>query len=137
MKDAVPLTEMEELLIMAAAVHGLGPNTRLTANAAKVVGQALEWAGRMEGEVRKAWLSIEGHPAIDECYAVLIRMIRQLLRNGVHRPPERPGDALFEGAGNFGSALHPPALPHFTSCRLTERGVSIARDLLRRHPEYL
>jgi hypothetical protein len=134
--DASPLTQMEELLVMAAAVRGLGPNTRLTANANKVVGQALQWAGQMDEEVQEAVQNLEDHPAIKRCYAVLIRMIRQMLQNGLQKPPERPGDALFEGAGNFGSPGAPPAFPHFTSCRLTEYGESVARDLLRHHPEY-
>ncbi|MCH8152512.1 MAG: hypothetical protein IH830_09095 [Planctomycetes bacterium] len=28
------------------------------------------------------------------------------------------------------------AFPHFTSCRLTERGARLAEQLLERHPEY-
>src|SRR6185295_19847728 len=117
-----PLSEMEQLLLMVAAVQGLGPNAPLTANASKVVGKALEWAGLMDEEVRAAWLNRESHPAIEQCYAVLIRMLRQILPGGVQQPPEKPGDILFEGAGNFGTSEDPPALPHFTSCRLTARG---------------
>lgn len=121
---------------MSAAVHGLGPNTRLTANANKVVGQALEWSGQLDGDVKEAWLNFEDHSTIDQCYEVLIGMIRQLLPNGAQKLPERPGEVLFEGAGNLGSPEDPPASPHFTSCRLTEYGESIARELLQHHPEY-
>ena len=125
-----PLTRMEELLLMAAAVHGLGPDTNLHhANAAKVVGQALEWSGLMDEIVRHQWNDFESHPAIDAYYGSLIRMIRQILPNEV-LPPLRPGEALFEGGGNFGTPDDPPAYAHFTSCRLTVFGDSIARGLL-------
>jgi len=40
------------------------------------------------------------HPAIDQIYAALIRMTHQLHRAGPGLPPERPGEALFEGSGN-------------------------------------
>jgi len=44
MDDIEILTPTERLLLMAAAVHGLGPNTDLSrANTAKVIGQALQW----------------------------------------------------------------------------------------------
>jgi len=134
--DVPQLTEMEELLVMAAGVHGLGPSTELRANAAKVVGQALQWAGVMKGVVREAWENMEDDPAIEECYGVLIRMLRQLLQHGMQKPPERPGEVLFEGAGNFGSSEGPPAQPYFTFCRLTAYGESVAEVLLQRHPEY-
>jgi hypothetical protein len=127
------LTEMDRLLLMAAAVHGLGSSTDLRrANAAKVVGQALVWAGLVDDEVREAWRSLEGHPAIDQCYEALIRMIRRLDAAWANDPTQ----PLFEGMGNFGSREDPPAYPHFTSCRLTLGGEQLARELLEQHPEY-
>lgn len=136
MTDTVALIEMERLLVMAAAVHGLGPNTPLTANAAKVVRQALQWAGLMNDEVREAWSRLEYHPAILDCYGTLIRMIRQFLQNDRILPPERLGEALFEGAGNFGTPREPRAFPDFTSCHLTEYGELVAKELLEQYPEY-
>jgi hypothetical protein len=125
---------------MAAAVHGLGPNTDLTrANTAKVVGQALRWAGLVDDELREAWDAMEDHPAIDQVYGALIRMTLQTQRVGPGRPPERPGEVLFEGSGNWGQPGDPecpPAFPHFNSCRLTARGEQLARELLERYPQY-
>jgi hypothetical protein len=121
------INEMKRLLLMAAAVHQLGPGTRLnTANCAKVVWQALSWAGLVNDEVRTAWNELEYHPAILECYRTLIGMIR-------HAPA---AEALFEGNGNFGSVECPRAFPLFTACRLTPLGESIAEQLLSQRPEY-
>jgi hypothetical protein len=137
MADVDTLTEIEQLLLVAAAVHGLGPQTNLNiANADKVVGQALEWAGLMGEESREAWEQIEYRPAIVQVYGALIRMTHQILQVGPGRPPARPGEALFEGGGNFGTADAPQAFPHFTSCRLSVRGEQLARQLLEQHPEY-
>ena len=137
MAGAEELTETEQLLVMAAAIHNLGPGTDLsTANAGLVVGQALQWAGLMEGEVGKAWKNpgMEYHPAIVHVYGALIRMIH---RADAEIPPERPGATLFEGGGNFGTPERPAAFPHFTSCRLTVDGEMIAQQLLKKHPGYL
>jgi hypothetical protein len=137
--DALALSEVERLLLMAAAVHGLGPKTDLTfANTNKVVGQALEWAGLLVGEVRAAWENPgrEYRPAIVQVYGALIRMARQIHRVGPGRPPERPGEPLFEASGNVGTAAKPQAFPHFTSCRLTARGEPVAQELLARNPAY-
>src|SRR5260370_9205107 len=90
----------------------------------------------MDEEVQEAWQNLEDHAAIKRSYAVLMRMTRQLLQNGVQKPPKRPGDALFEGAENFGSPEDPLAFPHFTSCRLTECGVSVALSRVLHHPDY-
>jgi hypothetical protein len=139
MTDAGALTDLERLLLIAAAVHGLGPQTSLShANADRVVGQALEWAGLMEGEVRQAWENpgLEYHPAIVRVYGALIRMAHQMHRPGPGRPPERPGEVLFEASGNLGTAEKPVAFPHFTSCRLTVHGEQVAQGLLLQHPEY-
>jgi len=41
-----PTVSARELLLMAAAVHKLGPNTNLSyANTAEVMREALHWAG--------------------------------------------------------------------------------------------
>jgi hypothetical protein len=126
MQDADSLTEMHRLLLMAAAAQGLGPDTNLGyANSARVVGQALRWAGLFDKEVQDAWNAMEYHPAIKRCYGALIEMIRQ--------PRE---ETLFEGGGNLGTPRAPRAFPHFTSCRLTPRGEQVARDLLERYPQY-
>ena len=46
MDDSDRLTETERQLLMAAAVHGLGPGTDLSrANTARVVNQVLQWRG--------------------------------------------------------------------------------------------
>jgi hypothetical protein len=104
----------------------LGPDTDLgRANSARVVGQALLWAGLIDDEVRAAWEAIEYHPAITGCYGALIGMIRQ-----------PPGEALFQGGGDLGTPESPQAFPHFTSCRLTRRGERLARQLLAQYPEY-
>jgi hypothetical protein len=149
MDDIETLTETERLLLMAAAVHGLGPGTDLSrANTARVVNQALLWLGVSPEEIRRGWEELEthkqgeqleNHPGSEAFYAALVRMTHQLLRGGPGRAPERAGPALFEGSGNWGVPGDPgcPASsPYFNSCRLTARGEQIARELLVRHPEY-
>jgi hypothetical protein len=139
MVDRNTMTEIDQLILMAAYVHGLGPNTNLSyANADRVVGQALEWAGLMDDEVRAAWENpgVAYHPAIVRVYGALIRMTHQIHRVGPGMPPERPGEVLFEGAGNLGTPDQPHAFPHFTSCRLSARGEQVACELLEQHPEY-
>jgi hypothetical protein len=112
---------------MAAAVQELVPDVALTANCDKVVGQALTWAGLVNDEIRAAWLDdFAYHPVIKEWYGVLIGMIR-------HEPAT---EALFEGAGNLGSAAEPIAMPQFTGCRLTPLGLSVAEQLLKQNPQY-
>jgi hypothetical protein len=59
----------------------------------------------------------------------------------VVRGPDRhgaapAGEALLEGAGNFGTPAEPLALPWFTACRLTGRGELVAEELLAQHPGY-
>jgi hypothetical protein len=121
------LSEWQRLLLMAARVHGLSPDTNLKyANTARVIRQALKWRGVMNGEVQEAWERYEYCPIMEDCYGALIAMIRT-------DPPE---EALFQGQGNYGNATEPPAYPHFTSCRLTERGTQLAEELLKLHPEY-
>lgn len=138
--STVQLTNMERLLLMAAAVQGLGPQTDLSyANTALVVLQALKWSGLDSAEVREQWHQLARHPALDEVYEPLIHMTHQQVRDGGIRAAERPGPALFEGGGNWGSPGDPerrPCHPHFNSCRLTALGEQIALALLAEHPEF-
>jgi|GEM_PF-6774912 len=80
MDDRKTLTETERLLLMAAAVHDLGPDTDLAyANTARVVDQALRWRGLSVEEIRNGWREPESHPINEEVYNVLIRMTHQVL----------------------------------------------------------
>ena len=127
------ISEIERLLLMAAAVHGLGPGTDLSrANTAKVVDQVLKWTGVNDGEVREAWSSIESHPAMDRVYTVLISMVQ----SDSGKLPERPGDPLFKGGGNWGGPEESPCNLHFNSCRLTELGERIAFQLLQENSHH-
>jgi hypothetical protein len=140
MDDAIDLTEVERQLLMAAAVHGLGPATDISrANTARVVNQVLHWRGLTAEQVNAGWRDEDCDPEHDAVYAALVRMTHQAVRGGGFRPSERPGPALFEGGGNWGVPADPerPACwPHFNSCRLTAEGERLARELLEQHPEY-
>jgi hypothetical protein len=130
------LTQMEKLLLMAAAVHGLRPGINIKyANTARVVRQVLEWAGLDTKDVLDTWNTDDWHPSIEAVYGPLVHMTQV---QGF-RPAERPGPALFDGGGNWGvpgDPERPPAYPHFNSCRLTETGDRLALQLLAEHPEY-
>lgn len=134
------LTEVEQQLLMAAGVHGLGPTTDLgLANTARVVNQVLRWRGLTPEQISAGWGDDDCDPEHDAVYAALVRMTHQECRDGSFRPAERPGPALFEGGGNWGVPGDPdcpPCWPHFNSCRLTAEGERIARLLLEQHPEY-
>ena len=125
---------------MAAAVHGYGPGADITrANTARIVWQALDWGGLFNDEVREHWNRGELHPTIDQVYGQLVRMTHQLNRIGPGRRPERPGEALFEGGGNWGvpgDPERPPNDPWYNSSRLTPMGEQVARALLEEFPEY-
>jgi hypothetical protein len=125
-------SEDERLLLMAALVHGFGPDTQLgTANAHKVVAQALVWSeGKDEADLWPGYFY--DNPRATAVHAVLVRMVRPS-----RRPAARPGPALFEGEGNWGDPgdPDPPSDPFYTSCRLTARGVEIAERLLAGRPE--
>jgi hypothetical protein len=140
MDNANDLTEVEQQLLMAAAVHGLGPATDLgRANTARVVNQVLRWRGLTAEQIDTGWRNSDCDPEHDAVYTALVRMTYQSCRNGSFRASERPGPALFEGGGNWGvpgDPDKPPCWPHFNSCRLTAEGKRIARELLERHPEY-
>jgi hypothetical protein len=134
------LTETEQQLLMAAALHGFGPNTDLgRANTARVVNQVLRWRGLSDEQILSGWWDEDCSPAHDAVYSALVRITHQTHRAGPGRPPERPGVALFEGGGNWGvpgDPDRPACWPQFNSCRLTAEGKRIARDLLAQHPEY-
>src|ERR1700682_3807807 len=103
MDDFNTLTLTERLLLMAAAVHGLGPRTELGyANTARVVNQALRWRGLSAEEIRGGWRNRDCDPVHAEVYDALIRMTHQMQSVGPGRAPERAGPALFEGGGNWG-----------------------------------
>jgi hypothetical protein len=123
----VPTISPRELLLMAAAVQELGPRTNLEyANTVKVMRQALHWAGLLHGEIEEHFESYRECPPVTGFYEALISMMAQ----------SKPSEVLFEGGGNWGGHGEPRAAAHFTSCRLTERGWSLASELLDRHPHY-
>jgi hypothetical protein len=143
MLGASDLTEVEQQLLMAAAVHGLDPTTDLTwANAARVVNQVLRWRGLTAEQINAGWRGEECEecgPEHGAVYAALVRMTHQRCQDGVFRSGERPGPALFEGGGNWGvpgDPDQPACLPHYNSCRLTADGARLAHSLLEQHPEY-
>jgi hypothetical protein len=134
------LTEVEQQLLMAAGVHGLGPATDLgRANTARVVNQVLRWRGLTAAQIDAGWQDEDCDPEHDAVYAALVRMTHQKCRDGSVRPGERPGPALFEGGGNWGvpgDPERPACWPHFNSCRLTAEGERLARSLSEQYPEY-
>jgi hypothetical protein len=122
------LDKTHQLLLMAAAVHNLGPELgsrdRLHANAHMVIGQALHWAGFYDERVRFAFQSYQECPEIAAFYDALISMM----------PQGQAAEPLFEGNGNI--LGDPRASPFFNHCRLTESGLAVANELLNAHPEY-
>lgn len=140
MNGSGDFTEIEQQLLMAAAVHGFGPNTDLgRANTVRIVNQVLQWRGLTADEIDSGWREEDCDAEHGAVYAALIRMTHQIHREGPGRAPERPGTALFEGGGNWGVPGDPecPACwPHFNSCRLTAEGERLARNLLDQHPQY-
>lgn len=134
------LTETERLLLMAAAVHELGPAADLSrANTNRVVDQVLQWRGLSTEEIRDGWWEQECGTVHAEVYNALVRMTHQIHRVGAGRVPERPGVPLFEGSGDWGipgDPSRPACLPYFNSCRLTSEGERIAEELLKRRPGY-
>lgn len=112
---------------MAAAVHEFGPWTDLTyANTAKVMRQALHWAGLLNAEIQTCFEGYGECPPVTQFYETLISMM----------PQSKPPEVLFECQGNWGGPGEPRASAHFTSCKLTQRGWQIANNLLERHPRY-
>ena len=113
---------------MAAAVHELGPRTNLGyANTVKVMRQAVHWAGLLQGKIEECFESYDECPEVAQFYEALIAMM----------PQSSPPEILFECGGNWGVGPgERRASAHFTSCRLTERGWSLASQLLERHARY-
>jgi hypothetical protein len=102
-------TNARDLLLMAAAVHGLGPSTDLNyANSAKVIRQALHWAGLLQGAVEECFESYDECPPVTKFYDALVSMT----------PLSDPVEVLFECQGYWGGPDGPRASAHFTSCRL-------------------
>jgi hypothetical protein len=134
------LTEVEQQLLMAAVVHGMGPETDVGyANTARVVNQVLAWHGLTAEQINAGWRTEDCDPEHGAVYEALVRMTWQECRDGSFRSPERPGPALFEGGGNWGvpgDPARPACWPHFNSCRLTAEGERLALSLLEQHPEY-
>ena len=122
-----PTISARDLLLMAAAIHRLGPETDLThGNGARVMRQALHWAGLLHGASETCFESYDDAALVTQFYDAQAVMI---LQNG-------PTEVLSEGGGNWGGPGFRPAATHFTSSRLTKRGWSLAHQLLRRHPRY-
>jgi hypothetical protein len=140
MEEPENLTENERLLLLAAAVHDLGPDTDISgANTARIVNQVLRWRGLSAEQVRDGWRTRECDPLHQEVYDTLIRMTQMQHQAGGWRAPERPGAPLFEGAGNWGvpgDPSQPACWPQYNSCRLTGAGERLAQKLLTRYPEY-
>jgi hypothetical protein len=131
------LTENEQLLLMAAAAQGFGPETDLsTANTYKVVRQIVYWS-QIDETIFDGWCEQQFEsPELDEIYRTLVGLVDQTPnRNGLSAG--RPGPALFEGAGSWGNPDgDPPCATRFNACRLTSLGEEQARRLLVRYPQY-
>ena len=140
MGGAGDLTEVEQHLLMAAAVLGLGPDTDLgRANTARVVNQVLRWRGLTADQINAGWRDEDCDPEHDAAYAALVRMTHQKRHDGSFRSAKRPGPALFEGGGNWGvpdDPDRPACWPQYNSCRLTAEGERLAGLLLEQHAEY-
>jgi hypothetical protein len=131
------LTEIEQQLLMAAAVCGFGPRTDLSgANTVRIVNQVLVWRGLTSDQIDSIWSDQE---CDSDVYTTLVRMTHQWCSDGSFRPGERAGPALFQGGGNWGvpgDPDRPACWPHYNSCRLTAEGKRLAQVLLEQHPEY-
>ena len=137
MSEANGFPTDEQLLIMAAAIHGFCSQTDLErANGDKIVGQALEWLGILKDRVRESWENYEYCEEIVAVYGTLIRVTHQLHKVGAGRPPASGETPIFEGSGNHGTPAEPGAFPHFNSFRLTPHGEQLAAELLKQHPEF-
>jgi hypothetical protein len=140
MGGACDLAQVEQQLLMAAAVQGLGPSTDLSrANTARIVNQVLRWRGLTEDQIDSGWRLEDCDPEHDAVYAALVRITHETHSEGPGRAPERLGLALFEGGGNWGAPGDPEnaaCWPQYNSCRLTAEGEQLACAFLAQHPEY-
>jgi len=119
--DESQLGDREQLLLMAALIHGARPREEIRANCMRVLKQALIWGGLWNDGLQHGSDYVL-QPVIDDWYQTLIKMTRYLPTT----------ESLIEGQGNL--AL--PAFPHYTGCRLTAKGRKVAKRLLRSHPEF-
>ena len=140
MDEIETLTEVERLLLMAAAVQVSRPAGNVyKANTWRVVRQAGRWLGMSIEEANAAVHVPESHPIMLKVFEALVRMTSTAHDGERGHAPERPGEPLFEGAGNWGQPgdpEKPPADPPYTACWLTPHGERLAQQLLERHPEY-
>ena len=98
------LTEIEQQLLMAAAVHRLGPDADLgRANTARVVDQVLRWRGLSVEQVRSGWREEDCDPDHELVYGALIRMIHQTDRKGTATTQAGTTGAV-RGSGQLGSS---------------------------------
>jgi hypothetical protein len=119
------LDERQRLLLRAVFLHGAPPGTAVQANCARVLRQALVWAGLWNGTLARALREDREDPILTAWYGTLIEMSRDAL-----------GDPLIVGLGNFGSPTDLAAFPSYTACRLTSRGRELAERLFAEHPAY-
>ncbi len=122
--QAMDLTERARLLLMAAYVHGAGPNAEIRANCGRVLRQALRWAGLWNEQLEHNNLYDIEDPVIADWYRTLISMTRRADNS----------ELLIEGQGNLGSPVDPPAFPTYTGCRLTRKGRELAEKLFAAAP---
>ncbi|HVS35550.1 MAG TPA: hypothetical protein VMS17_08210 [Gemmataceae bacterium] len=128
MNGAIPteLTQRERLLLMAAYFRGAKPGAEIRANCARVLRQALLWAGLWNEQLERDERRDVSNPVIEEWYSSLIAMTRVAPESGL----------LIEGAGNLQSPPKGPAFPSYTGCRLTNEGGALAERLLAEYPHY-
>jgi hypothetical protein len=120
---------VEDLLVMATALHGSKPDVLsgdlpATANGLLILKQALMWLGEWSDAAHAAMYEDGAHPVVDIMYATLIR-----LSNSTNA-------RFIEGFGNLGTESLPPSAPMFVAFGATEAGYSQARKLFDAHPEY-
>lgn len=115
------LNERERLLLMAAYLHGPGPEEELArANCWRVLREAMRWGGVLDEQVEATGGQCD-HPVVEEWYTVLIGMIDR--------------EWLLRGAGNLGGEEGQAAWPAYTGCGVTEEGRDLAERLWAEHPE--
>lgn len=126
------LTEREQLILMAAYVHGSPLDGGISANCNRVLAQALFWAGLWNDGVRLRLMGAEvaevgpqDAATADGWYDVLIALTRQ-----------PAAERLLQGWGNLGTPEgHPAAWPAFTACGLTQEGWELAKKMLAERSE--
>src|SRR5262245_20927723 len=117
--QASSVGERERFLLMSAVRHGAPPGGEIRANCARVLLQALRWAGLWNEQLDHDLRSDTSNAVVDDWYRTLIAMTRSR------------DESLIEGQGNLGR----PASPNYTGCRLTAKGRAFAERLFKMHPE--